>query len=121
MPAGTPLVLYACLPASLGELADRTVDAARRYAKEAHCEIVSEFLDSADPMKDREGCPGWHDSLAAVESGRAQGIITPLMVMLSRGKETHLAAWQRRTGAYLLTSSAIDTPDAYGLSALGSA
>ncbi|WP_229881703.1 hypothetical protein [Streptomyces viridiviolaceus] len=43
-------------------------------------------------------------------------MVTPLMVMLGRGKAAHLAAWQRRTGAYLITSSVIDTPEACGLS-----
>lgn len=115
VPAGITLVLYACLPASLGALADTTVDVARRYAKEVHCEVVAEYIDRADPMGDRDGCPGWHNALAAVEAGTAEGIVTPLMVMLGRGKAEHLAAWQKRTGAYLLTSSVIDTPTASGL------
>ncbi|SOD90594.1 hypothetical protein [Streptomyces sp. Ag109_G2-15] len=115
VPAGTTLVLYACLPASLGAQADNTVDAARRYAKEANCEIVAEFVDRADPLGERDGCPGWHNALDAVEAGTAKGIVTPLMVMLGRGKTEHLAAWQQRTGAYLLTSSAIDSPKASGL------
>ncbi|GAB1329914.1 hypothetical protein ACE1SV_42530 [Streptomyces sennicomposti] len=121
VPAGTALVLYACVPASLGALADGAVDAARRHAKEAHCLVVAEFVDQADPLGDRDGCTGWHNALTAVEEGKAMGIITPLMVMLSRGKVEHLAAWQRRTGAYLLTSSVIDTPEANGLLTQGAA
>lgn len=121
VPAGTALVLYACLPASLGAKADNTVDAARRFAKEANCEVVAEFIDRADPMGDRDGCPEWHNALAAVEAGTAKGIVTPLMVMLGRGKVEHLAAWQQRTGAYLLTSSVIDTPMASGLLTQGAA
>jgi hypothetical protein len=115
VPAGTALVLYACLPASLGAVAETAVDAARRFAKASHCEVVAEFVDRADPMGERDGCPEWHNALATVEAGRAQGIVTPLMVMLGRGKAQHLAAWQRRTGAYILTSSVIDTPEAAGL------
>jgi hypothetical protein len=115
VPAGTPLVLYACLPASLGALADSVLDAARRYAKALHCDVVDEFIDHADPLADRDECPGWHDALAAVEQGQAAGILTPLMVMLSRGKVQQLAAWQRYTGAYFVTSSVIDTPEANGL------
>lgn len=121
VPAGTPLVLYACVPASLGALADGTVEAARRRAKEAHCEVVAEYIDQADPLGDRDGCAGWHEALAAVEEGKALGIVTPLMVMLSRGKVAHLAAWQRRTGAYFVTSSVIDTPEANGLLTRGAA
>lgn len=115
VPAGTPLVLYACLPASLGTLAESVLDAARRHAKAVHCDVVDEFIDCADPLGDRDCCPGWHDALAAVEQGHAASILTPLMVMLSRGKAQQLAAWQRRTGAYFVTSSVIDTPEANGL------
>ncbi|MFJ5774245.1 hypothetical protein [Streptomyces sp. NPDC093094] len=114
-PMGTRFVLYACLPVSLGDVADGSLDAARRYAGAAGYEVVAEFVDRADPLGGRDGCPLWHQALGAVEEGRAQGIVTPLMVMLARGKVGHLAAWQRRTGAYLLTSSAIDTPAAAGL------
>ncbi|MFJ9821164.1 hypothetical protein ACIRU3_39110 [Streptomyces sp. NPDC101151] len=121
VPAGTTLVLYACLPASLGAEADTAVDAARRYAKEVSCEVVAEFIDRADPMGERDGCPGWHKALAAVEAGTAEGIVAPLMVMLGRGKAEHLAAWQKRTGAYVLTSSVIDTPKASGLFTQGAA
>jgi hypothetical protein len=116
VPAGTPLVLYACLPASLGALAESVLDAARRYAKALHCDVVDEFIDHADPLgDDRDGCPGWHGALTAVEQGQAAGILTPLMVMLSRGKVQQLAAWQQYTGAYFVTSSVIDTPEANGL------
>ncbi|GHB74274.1 hypothetical protein GCM10010377_75840 [Streptomyces viridiviolaceus] len=116
VPAGTTLVLYACLPVSLGAAADRVLDSARRCAVEAECEVVAEYIDRGDPLGDRDGCAGWHQALAAVEEGRAGGVVTPLMVMLGRGKAAHLAAWQRRTGAYLITSSVIDTPEACGLS-----
>ncbi|MET8571929.1 hypothetical protein [Streptomyces sp. NPDC004783] len=37
-------------------------------------------------------------------------------MMLGRGKAAYLAGWQWRTGAYLITSSMIDTPEACGLS-----
>ncbi|MEU8975914.1 hypothetical protein AB0D11_43180 [Streptomyces monashensis] len=118
---GTRPVLYACLPASFGAEAVNTGDAALRYEKEADCEVVAEFIDRAEPIVDRDGCPGWRRALAVVEAGTADGILTPLMVMLGRGKAEHLADWQQRTGAYLMTSSAIDTPKANGLLKQGAA
>ncbi|MFI1563869.1 hypothetical protein ACH4ZX_12550 [Streptomyces sp. NPDC020490] len=111
VPPGTRLVLYACLPPSLDATADNSVRAARRYARQAACEVVEEYVDRADPMESRAGCHGWHNALAAIEQGRAAGIVTPLMVMLGYGPDSeHLASWQARTGAHILTSSCIDTP-----------
>ncbi|AOR35822.1 hypothetical protein BFF78_36390 [Streptomyces fodineus] len=62
VPAGTALVLYACLPASLGAKADNTVDAARRYAKEANCEVVAE---GAYPL-----------TSSAIDTLKASGLLT---------------------------------------------
>lgn len=122
VPSGTRLVLYACLPPSLGAKADNTVAAARRYAQRAACEVVEEYVDRADPMESREECPGWYGALAAVEQGRAAGIVTPLMVMLGHGPDReHVVLWRARTGAHILTSSCIDTPAGTGLLQQGAA
>ncbi|GHI91624.1 hypothetical protein TPA0905_10950 [Streptomyces olivaceus] len=109
VPAGTRLVLYACLPASLGEIADHTVASTRRYVAAAGWEAVETYVDRAAPFESRALCEGWHNAMAAVEQGRATGIVTPLLVMLGylEGDRTNLAAWQARTGALITTPWAV--------------
>ncbi|MFE1050460.1 hypothetical protein ACFW5S_32670 [Streptomyces olivaceus] len=109
VPSGTRLVLYACLPASLGEIADRSVASTRRYVAGAGWEVVETYVDRAAPFESRALCEGWHNALAAVEQRRATGIVTPLLVMLGHleGDRTNLAAWQARTGALITTPWAV--------------
>ncbi|WP_254646498.1 hypothetical protein [Streptomyces sp. GbtcB6] len=106
---GARLVLYACLPASLGEIADHSVASTRQYAADAGWEAVETYVDRAAPFESRALCAGWHNALAAVEQGRAAGIVTPLLVMLGHLEEdrTNLAAWQARTGALITTPWAV--------------
>ncbi|MGZ3116812.1 hypothetical protein [Streptomyces sp. H62] len=70
---GTRLVLYACLPASLGEAADHSVASAQRYISGAGWEAVETHVDRAAPFESRALCEGWHNALAAVEQGRRPG------------------------------------------------
>jgi hypothetical protein len=109
VPPGTRLVLYACLPASLGEAADHSVASARRYVADAGWEAVETYVDRAAPFESRALCEGWHNALAAVEQGKAAGIVTPLLVMLGHLEEdrANLAAWQARTGALITTPWAV--------------
>ncbi|WP_406437663.1 hypothetical protein OHB00_24705 [Streptomyces sp. NBC_00631] len=109
VPPGTRLVLYACLPASLGEIADHSLASTRRYVADASCEVAEAYVDRAAPFESRALCEGWHNALAAVEQGRAAGIVTPLLVMLGHLEEdrTNLAAWQARTGALITTPWAV--------------
>ena len=109
MPPGTRLVLYACLPASLGEAADHSVAGARRYIADSGWEAVETYVDRAAPFESRALCEGWHSALAAVEQGRAAGIVSPLLVMLGHLEEdrANLAAWQARTGALITTPWAV--------------
>ncbi|WP_425245394.1 hypothetical protein [Streptomyces sp. NEAU-NA10] len=109
VPPGTRLVLYACLPASLGEAADHSVASTRRYVTAAGWEAVETYVDRAAPFESRALCEGWHRALAAVEQRRAVGIVTPLLVMLGHLEEdrTNLAAWQARTGALITTPWAV--------------
>ncbi|WP_432033705.1 hypothetical protein [Streptomyces antibioticus] len=114
VPPGTRLVLYACLPASLGEVADHSVASTRRYVADAGWEVVETYVDRAAPFESRALCEGWHNALAAVEQGRAAGIVAPLLVMLGHLEEdrTNLAVWQARTGALITTPwAAIDAAD----------
>ncbi|MFD5483263.1 hypothetical protein [Streptomyces hawaiiensis] len=118
VPAGTRLVLYACLPASLGEIADHSVASTRRYVAAADWEAVETYVDRAAPFESRALCAGWHNAMAAVEQGRAAGIVTPLLVMLGHLEEdrTNLAAWQARTGALITTPWAVvDAADSTAL------
>jgi hypothetical protein len=110
--------LYACLPASLGEAADHSVASARRYVADAGWEAVETYVDRAAPFESRALCEGWHNALAAVEHGKAAGIVTPLLVMLGHLEEdrANLAAWQARTGALITTPWAV--VDAAGSTAL---
>ncbi|MDX5564323.1 hypothetical protein PYK79_14630 [Streptomyces sp. ID05-04B] len=109
VPPGTRLVLYACLPASLGEAADHSVASAQRYVDDAGWETVETYVDRAAPFESRVLCAGWHNALAVVEQGRAAGIVTPLLVMLGHLEEdrSNLAAWQVRTGALITTPWAV--------------
>ncbi|MCZ4506747.1 hypothetical protein O3Q52_00690 [Streptomyces sp. ActVer] len=109
VPQGTRLVLYACLPASLGKAADHSVASTRRYVTDAGWETVETHVDRAAPFESRALCAGWHNALAAVEQGRAAGIVAPLLVMLGHLEEdrTNLAAWQARTGALITTPWAV--------------
>ncbi|MDX3760112.1 hypothetical protein [Streptomyces sp. AK02-04a] len=109
VPPGACLVLYACLPASLGEIADHSVASTRQYAADAGWEAVETYVDRAAPFESRALCEGWHNALAAVEQRRAGGIVTPLRVMLGHLEEdrTNLAAWQARTGALITTPWAV--------------
>lgn len=118
VPPGTRLVLYACLPASLGEIADHSVASTRRYVVDAGWEVVETYVDRTAPFESRALCEGWHNALAAVEQGRAVGIVSPLLVMLGHLEEdrTNLAAWQVRTGALITTPWAV--VDAAGTTAL---
>lgn len=106
---GTRLVLYACLPASLGEAADHSVASARRRLADAGWEAVATYVDRAAPFESRALCEGWHNARTAVEQGKATGIVTPLLVMLGHleGDRADLAAWQARTGALITTPSAV--------------
>ncbi|MEU3337468.1 hypothetical protein [Streptomyces sp. NPDC006668] len=106
VPPGMRLVLYACLPASLGETADHSVASARRYISGAGWEAVETHVDRAAPFESRALCEGWHNALAA---GKAAGIVTPLLVMLGHleGDRANLAAWQARTGALITTPWAV--------------
>lgn len=118
VPPGTRLVLYACLPASLGEAAAHSVASAQRYVADAGWEAVETYVDRAAPFESRALCEGWHNALAAVEQGRAAGIVTPLLVMLGHLEEdrTNLAAWQARTGALITTPWAVvDAADSTAL------
>ncbi|WP_431991939.1 hypothetical protein [Streptomyces albogriseolus] len=118
VPPGTRLVLYACLPASLGEAADHSVASTRRYVADAGWQTVETYADRAAPFESRALCEGWHNALAAVEQGRAAGIVTPLLVMLGHLEEdrTNLAAWQARTGALITTPWAVvDAADSTAL------
>ncbi|MEU2600587.1 hypothetical protein ABZ669_26085 [Streptomyces hirsutus] len=118
VPPGTRLVLYACLPASLGEVADHSVTSTRRYVVDAGWEAVETYVDRAAPFESRSLCEGRHNALAAVEQGRTCGIVTPLLVMPAHQEEdrTNLAAWQARTGALITTPWAV--VDAAGSMAL---
>ncbi|MFG2963058.1 hypothetical protein ACGFZS_07185 [Streptomyces sp. NPDC048288] len=109
VPPGARLVLYACLPASLGEIADHSVASTRRYVADAGLEAVETYVDRAAPFESRALCEGWHNALAAVEQGRAAAIVTPPLVMLGHLEEdrTNLAAWQARTGALITTPWAV--------------
>lgn len=109
VPSGTRLVLYACLPTSLGEVADHSVASTRQYVADAGWEAVEAYVDRAAPFESRALCEGWHNALAAVEQGRAAGIVTPLLVMLGHLEEdrANLAAWQARTGALITTPWAV--------------
>ncbi|WP_316749215.1 hypothetical protein [Streptomyces herbicida] len=118
VPPGTRLVLYACLPASLGVAADHSVASTRRYVADAGWQTVDTYVDRAAPFESRALCEGWHNALAAVEQGRAAGIVTPLLVMLGHLEEdrTNLAAWQARTGALITTPWAVvDAADSTAL------
>jgi hypothetical protein len=77
VPPGVRLVLYACLPASLGEAADRGVASAQRYVADADWEAVETYADRAAPFESHAPCEGRRNALAAVEQGRAAGIIPP--------------------------------------------
>ncbi|MGV9564459.1 hypothetical protein [Streptomyces sp. NPDC003480] len=118
VPPGTRLVLYACLPASLGEAADHSVASTRRYVVDAGWEAVETYVDRAALFESRALCEGWHNALAAVEQGRAAGIVSPLLVMLGHLEEdrTNLVAWQARTRALITTPWAV--VDAVGSAAL---
>jgi hypothetical protein len=96
VPPGTRLVLYACVPASLGEAADHSVASAQRYISGAGWEAVETHVDWAAPFESRALCEGWHTALAAVEQRKAAGIVTPLLVMLGHLEEdrANLTAWQ---------------------------
>ncbi|MGW2886418.1 hypothetical protein ACWDDN_13875 [Streptomyces griseoruber] len=121
VPPGTRLVLYACLPASLGEVADHSVTSTRRYVADAGWEAVETYVDRAAPFESRALCEGWHNVLAAVEQGRAAGIVAPLLVMLGHLEEdkTNLAARQTRTGALITTPWAVvDAADSTALQGL---
>ncbi|MEU9453075.1 hypothetical protein [Streptomyces sp. NPDC048277] len=109
VPPGTRLVLYACLPASLGEIADHSLASTRRYVADAGCEVAETHVDRAAPFESRALRGGWQNALAAVEQGRAAGIVTPLLVMLGHLEEdrTNIAAWQARTGALITTPWAV--------------
>ncbi|MFD9109153.1 hypothetical protein [Streptomyces bottropensis] len=109
VPPGTRLVLYACLLASLGEAADHSVASAQQYISGADWEEVETHVDRAAPFESRVLCEGWHNALAAVEQGKAAGIVTPLLVMLGHLEEdrANLAAWQARTGALITTPWAV--------------
>lgn len=109
VPPGTHLVLYACLPASLGEVADHSVAHTRRYVAKAGWRTVETHVDQAAPFESRALCEGWHNALAAMEQGRAAVIVPPLLVMLGHVEEdrTHLAAWQTRTGPLITTPWAV--------------
>jgi hypothetical protein len=106
---GTRLVLYACLPASLGEVADYSVASTRRYVADAGWKVVETYVDRAAPFESRALCEGWHNALAAVEQERAVGIVAPLLVMLGHVEQdrANLAAWQARTGALITTPWAV--------------
>ncbi|MFF0014720.1 hypothetical protein [Streptomyces sp. NPDC005374] len=82
---------------------------AQRYVDDAGWEAVETYVDRAAPFESRVLCEGWHNALAAVEQGRAAGIVTPLLVMLGHVEEdrTNLAAWQTRTGALITTPWAV--------------
>jgi hypothetical protein len=117
VPPGTRLVLYACLPASLGEAADHSVASAQRYISGGGWEAVETHVDRVPPFESRALCEGWHNALAAVEQGKAAGIVTPLLVMLGHLEEdrANLAAWQARTGALITTPWAVvDAADSMG-------
>ncbi|MEU6510539.1 hypothetical protein [Streptomyces sp. NPDC046942] len=81
----------------------------RRYVANADWEAVEMYVDWAAPFESRALCEGWHNARAAVEQGRAAGIVTPLLVMLGHLREdkANLAAWQARTGALITTPWAV--------------
>jgi hypothetical protein len=85
---------------------------------DAGWEAVETYVDRAAPFESRALCEGWHNALAAVEQGRAAGIVTPLLVMLGHLEEdrANLAAWQARAGALITTPWAV--VDAVGSTAL---
>ncbi|AWK09584.1 hypothetical protein DDQ41_12375 [Streptomyces spongiicola] len=84
VPAGTPVVVYACLPlaARVPREPGRALRDVLRYVDERGWVPVGTFVDHAAVLSSRADRPEWPKALAAVEEGRAKGIVAPSMVTL---------------------------------------
>ncbi len=111
VPAGTPVAVYACLPvgAKVPREPGRALRGVLRYVDKRGWVPVGTFVDRAAVLSSRADRPEWPMALAAVEEGRAKGIVAPSMVTLWFHQEDResLAAWLDRTGAFVSTPGAL--------------
>ncbi|MCH0562154.1 hypothetical protein [Streptomyces sp. MUM 2J] len=107
VPPGTRVVVYACLsPEAVPTAApEQGLRGVLRYVDERGWIPVATFVDRAAVLSSRADRPEWPRALAAVEEGRAEGIVSPSMVMLWFHQEDRdsLANWLNATGAFVST------------------
>lgn len=95
------VVLYACLPSGTAE---RVLPDLRDYAAARDWPLAGEFVDQfriSEPVGQR---PGWTEVAALIETGQAQGIVTPMRRMcgLRDPEQTQLDTWLAAHHAFVV-------------------
>lgn len=95
------VVLYACAPA---EAAEQVLTDLRRYAGARDWTLAGEFVDhvrGSEPITQR---PGWTELATLIESGKAQGIVTPMRHMweLRDAEKVRLDTWLAAHRAFVV-------------------
>ncbi|MEU0738329.1 hypothetical protein [Streptomyces sp. NPDC006134] len=95
------VVLYACAPAGAAE---RILTDLRRYASARDWTSAGEFVDHVRISEPIEQRPGWAALAALIETGKAQGIVTPThrMCGLRDAEQVRLDSWLAAHRAFVV-------------------
>lgn len=95
------VVLYACLPQGQPDV---VLAELRAYAEARDWVVVRELVDRSSIGEPVEGRPMWPTLAALIESGQAQGIVTPMRRMcgLREPEQTRLDTWLATHQAFVV-------------------
>lgn len=95
------VVLYACVPAGNPE---RVLADLRTYAAARDWTVAGEHVDHVSITEPTDQRPGWAQLTALIESGQAQGIVTPMRRMcgLREPEQTALDTWLATHHAFVV-------------------
>jgi hypothetical protein len=101
-PAGTSVVLYACIPPSNGAMSEKVLGILRDFADQRGWSVRSEHVDRC-PLGQTDHRPGWHKVVDHVEAGRAQGVVAPAMAMIAYypAQREQFKTWLAKRGVFL--------------------